>query len=164
MRYPALLGTAALFFFAGCSGDSSSDRTPTPPLLSISAAPTTDDFQWGPAPPVFPPGAQMAVLEGDPSSNGEFTVRLRFPNGYKIAPHTHPTIENVTVLEGTFLAGMGTTFDESAMKAYGRDGFASIPANHAHFAMARGRTIVPVHAIGPFVLTYVNPADDPRNR
>jgi quercetin dioxygenase-like cupin family protein len=106
----------------------------------------------------------MAVLQGDPSTSNEFTVRLRFPNGYRIAPHTHPTIENVTVLKGTFLAGMGEKFDEAALKAFGRDAFASIPANHAHYAMARGQTIVQVHAMGPFQLTYVNPADDPTKR
>lgn len=165
MRFQALLGTAVVVLLAGCSGDASTSRSPTPPLLSLSAsAAPQNDFQWGPAPPVFPPGAEMAVLQGDPGSNNEFTVRLRFPNGYRIPAHTHPTAENVTVLEGTFLAGMGQQFDESTLTPYQRDGFVSIPANHAHFAMARGKTIVQVHAIGPFVLTYVNPADDPRNR
>ena len=165
MRSQALLGAALVALLAGCSGDASTSRSPTPPLLSLTATSAPqNDFQWGPAPPVFPPGAEMAVLQGDPGSNNEFTVRLRFPNGYRIPAHTHPTAENVTVLEGTFLAGMGQQFDESALTAYQRDGFASIPANHAHFAMARGNTIVQVHAIGPFVLTYVNPADDPRNR
>jgi quercetin dioxygenase-like cupin family protein len=110
---------------------------------------------------VFPAGAEMVVMQGDPSKAEPFTVRLRFPNGYKIAPHTHPTAENVTVLQGTFYAGMGETFVASAMQAFQRDAFASIPANHAHYAMARGQTIVQVHAIGPFALTYVNPADDP---
>ena len=100
--------------------------------------------------------------QGDPSKAEPFTVRLRLPNGYKIPPHTHPTTENVTVLTGTFLAGMGTTFIESDMQAFGRDGFVSVPANHAHYAMARGLTVVQVHAIGPFILTYVNPADTPK--
>lgn len=103
----------------------------------------------------------MAVLEGDPSKSEPFTVRLRMPNGYKIAPHTHPTTENVTVLSGTFLAGMGTRFDESTLQTFARDDFASIPAEAAHYAMARGETVVQVHAIGPFAMTYVNPADNP---
>jgi quercetin dioxygenase-like cupin family protein len=95
-------------------------------------------------------------MQGDPHKAEPFTVRLRFPNGYKIPPHTHPTAENVTVLSGTFLAGMGTKFIESEMKAFGRDDFASIPAGHPHYAMAKGVTVVQVHAIGPFVLTYVD--------
>src|SRR5262249_27226636 len=113
---------------------------------------------------VFPPGAEMAVLQGDPSSNQEFTVRLRLPNGYKIPPHTHPTTENVTVLTGTFLAGNGGQFDESKLDAVEQNGFLSIPAEHAHYAMARGLTVVQVHAIGPFAITYVNAADKPATR
>ena len=161
MRRHTLLG-AAILTLAACSNDSATASAPRTPLLSLLAtAAPEEDIQWGPAPPIFPKGAEFAVLQGDPSKPDEFTVRLRFPNGYKIPPHTHPTVENVTVLKGTFLAGMGEQFVEANLKEFGRDGFASIPANHAHYAMARGQTIVQVHGLGPFVLTYVNPADDP---
>jgi len=151
---------------AACSKDSrdtdvpSAPPTAAPPAFA-GASHQAQTIQWGPAPSVLPPGAEIAVLEGDPGAQSEFTLRLKFPNGYRIAPHTHPTIENVTVIKGTFLAGMGTQFVESSMEALGRDDFVSIPAEHPHFAMARGETIVQVHGIGPFVLTYVNPADDP---
>jgi quercetin dioxygenase-like cupin family protein len=157
---------AAILASAACSNDPTTGTPSRTPLLSLvaSTAEAEDDFTWGPAPAVFEKGAEMAVLQGDPSKAEPFTVRLRFPNGYKINPHTHPTAENVTVLKGTFLAGMGEKFVESGMKSFGRDGFASIPANHAHYAMARGQTIVQVHATGPFQLTYVNPADDPSKR
>lgn len=164
MRSIHTILAAALFTVAACGGDSTNS---TALKTAEAAEPTANrahsqDFQWGPAPAVFPPGAQMALLAGDPSKAGEeFTVRLKFPNGYKIMPHTHPTIENVTVLTGTFLAGMGTEFKASDLQPFGRDAFASIPANHAHYAQARGLTIVQVHAIGPFALTYVNPADNP---
>src|SRR6478672_4773936 len=98
-----------------------------------AAAPTLpQDVKWGAAPPVFEPGAQMAVMQGDPSKAGEeFTVRLRLPNGYKIAPHTHPTAENITVIEGTFLVGMGSTLDRTKMMALPRGAFVSAPAEHA---------------------------------
>jgi quercetin dioxygenase-like cupin family protein len=154
---------AAVVTLAACGGDSSTSAGPkSAEAAEITATRGSEqDLQWGPAPPVFPPGAQMAVLQGDPSKAELFTVRLKFPNGYKIAPHTHPTAENVTVLTGTFLAGMGTQFKTEDLKAFGKDAFASIPAEHAHYAMARGLTIVQVHAIGPFALTYVNPADNP---
>lgn len=157
---------AAVLAIAACSKDLDGSDAPSAPSLDgpnhTVALQSTD---WAPAPPVFPPGAEIAVLQGDPGKAGEpFTVRLRFPNGYKLAPHTHPTAENVTVLAGTFLAGMGSQFVESEMQALGRDGFASIPADHPHYAMARGVTVVQVHAIGPFVLTYVNPADAPAAR
>src|SRR4051794_25046106 len=128
-----------------------------------AAAPTTPpELKWGPTPPVLEPGAQMAVLQGDPSKAGEeFTVRLRFPNGYKVKPHTHPTTEHVTVLAGTFLVGMGSTFDRTKMVALEPGGFVSAPAEHAHYAAARGETVVQIHAIGPFALTYSNPSDAP---
>ena len=155
----------AILTIAACSNDTTGSSEPSTPLLSLLAtAGPGDDIQWGPAPPIFPKGAEIAVLQGDPSKAEEFTVRLRMPNGYKIAPHTHPTVENVTVLKGTFFAGMGEQFSDANLKAYPRDAFASIPANHAHYAMARGQTIVQVHGLGPFVLTYVNPADDPTKK
>jgi len=123
---------------------------------------SSPEFTWGPAPAVFPAGAQMAVIQGNPGSNQPFTVRLRFPDGYRIAPHTHPTDEHVTVLRGTILVGMGEKTDANSMQALGIGGFVTAPANHAHYAQARGETVVQVHAIGPFALTYVNPADAPR--
>jgi quercetin dioxygenase-like cupin family protein len=164
VRSPSIL--IAALVVAACSKDAPSGNPPSAPATSArtSAAVARNNsaeqgVQWGPAPSVFPPGAEIAVLQGDPSKPEPFTVRLRFPNGYKVPPHTHPTAENVTVLSGTFLAGMGTQFDESQMRAFGIDEFVSVPAEHAHYAMARGLTVVQVHAIGPFVLTYVNPAD-----
>lgn len=167
MRSSHAILCTTLLTFAACAKNSPTSNALTAPgsndapAASVAATAPEQQLQWGPAPAVFPAGAEMVVMQGDPSQPEPFTVRLRFPNGYKIAPHTHPTTENVTVLTGTFLAGMGEHFVESEMQAFGRDAFASIPANHAHYAMARGQTIVQVHAIGPFVLTYVNPADNP---
>jgi quercetin dioxygenase-like cupin family protein len=120
------------------------------------------DVKWGPAPAVFPAGAQMAVLQGDPGSAAPFTVRLRFPDGYRIAPHTHPTDENLTVISGTFRVGMGTTADATKMLTLSTGGFATAPANHPHYAAAQGVTVVQINSVGPFALTYVNPADAPR--
>jgi quercetin dioxygenase-like cupin family protein len=141
--------------------------TAIPATLALAAArpfvhaPADPGIVWGPAPAVFPAGAQLAVLAGDPSKPAEYTVRLRMPDGYRIAPHTHPTDENVTVISGSFLVGMGEKFRADAMKALPAGGFVTAPAGMAHFAQARGATIVQVHGIGPFALTYVNPADLP---
>ena len=106
---------------AACSsGDSSKITAQTPAAAASRSAGSHDDMDhntqinWGPAPPVFPPGAQFAVVQGDPSVAGAiFTVRLRFPNGYILPPHTHPTDEHVTVLAGTFAFGMGDTLDKA---------------------------------------------------
>ncbi len=101
------------------------------------------------------------MLEGNPGGNDLFTVRLRMPDGYKIAPHTHPTDENVTVISGSFSVGMGKTMDTKTMMRLNAGGFVTAPANGAHYAVAHGVTVVQVHAIGPFAMTYVNPADTP---
>lgn len=119
------------------------------------------DVQWGDAPPVFPAGAKMAVLEGDPGKAGLFTVRLNVPDGYKVAPHWHPTTENLTVISGTFNLGVGDKMDESKTTAMTAGAFGSMPARMHHYAWTKGETEVQVHGMGPFRLTYVNPADDP---
>lgn len=116
---------------------------------------------WGPAPAVFPAGAKMAVMAGDPGKAALFTVRLDLPAGYKIAAHTHPADEFITVISGTFLLGMGDKLDAAKATKLQAGEFGTVGANMHHYALTQGRTIVQVHAMGPFVLTYVNPADDP---
>lgn len=120
--------------------------------------------KWGPAPAVFPAGAKMAVMQGDPSKADLFTVRLDMPKGYRIAPHFHPTDEHITVISGNFLVGMGDKIDARNTMSLTAGGFATAPAQKHHFAIARTHTVVQVHAIGPFQLTYVNPADDPSRK
>ncbi|HEV8589664.1 MAG TPA: cupin domain-containing protein [Pyrinomonadaceae bacterium] len=128
-------------------------------------ATTPDELKWGPAPPGLPPGAELAVVSGDPSKAGApFTMRAKFPDGYKVPPHWHPTDENVTVIQGTINIGMGDKFDESAAKQLPAGSFALMPKRMHHFAWASGETIVQIHGTGPFAITYVNPADDPRHK
>jgi hypothetical protein len=122
-----------------------------------------DGIQWGPAPPVLPAGAQAAVLAGDPSKEGPFTIRLSAPDGYRVPPHFHPTAENVTVLSGIFHVGTGDTFDTAKADKLAAGGFVSLPAGMHHYAWMEGPTVVQVHGTGPFALTYVNPADDPQS-
>lgn len=129
------------------------------PALALAQAPA---LNWGPAPGVFPAGAKMAVLQGDPGSTGLFTVRLDMPDGYKIAAHWHPTDEHITVISGTFLVGMGDTLNAAKTTALPTGGFVTAPAKMNHYAIAQGRTVVQVHAMGPFSLTYVNPKDMPQ--
>ena len=132
---------------------------------SASHAPMVNaaDLKWGPA-PAFNAGAQLAVIDGDPTKTGPFVLRVKFPDGFKVMPHWHPTDENVTVLSGTLMAGMGEKWDEAAMKTFTAGGFARMARKTPHYVMAKGETVVQVHATGPFVLTYVNPNDDPRKK
>jgi quercetin dioxygenase-like cupin family protein len=136
------------------------------PALFAQAA-TTDKpapRHWGPAPAVFPKGARMAVVSGDPGQAGQFTAELAMPAGYKIPPHFHPSDEHVTVKRGTLLVGMGDKWDAKAMKPMQAGGSGTIPAKAHHYAEAQGPTIISVTAMGPFMLTYVNPADDPQKQ
>jgi hypothetical protein len=123
-----------------------------------------DQVTWGPAPDVLPPGAKLAVLEGDPTAAGPFTMRLQVPDRYRIPPHFHPATEHVTVLKGTFKVGMGEKFDASAMTRLPTGTFAALEPGVRHFAESEGETVIQLHGTGPWRLTYVNPADDPRQR
>lgn len=131
-------------------------------LLPLTAHAQAPALAWGPAPAVFPAGAKMAVLQGDPSKPEWFTVRLDLPSGYRVQPHFHPTDELLTVISGTFLLGMGDKLDEAKATVLPTGGFGTVAANMHHYAVARGHTVVQVQAMGPFVLTYVNPQDQPR--
>jgi quercetin dioxygenase-like cupin family protein len=126
---------------------------------------TPDEIKWGPGPPALPPGAQLAVLEGDPSKAGSsFTIRAKFPNGYTVPPHWHPTGENVIVLKGTLMIGLGDKLDKTAGKELKAGSYALMPQGMRHFAWSKGETIIQVYGIGPFEVNYVNAADDPRNK
>jgi len=129
------------------------------PVLARAQAPA---INWGPAPAVFPAGVRMAVLQGDPSQPGYFTVRLELPAGTRIYPHFHPTDEYLTVISGTFLVGMGDSLNVAKSSVMPAGAFGTVAANMHHYAIARGKTVVQVSAMGPFVLTYVNPQDQPR--
>ena len=111
--------------------------------------------------PCFPRARRWPFSRAIPAAPDSSPFASKMPSGYRIAPHTHPTDENVTVISGTFLVGMGKTFDAKNMMTLHAGGFVTAPAKGAHFAEAQGPTIVQVHAMGPFALTYVNPADAP---
>lgn len=119
-------------------------------------------IKWGDAPPGMPAGMRAAVVSGDPSQAQPYVLRAQLPANYRIPPHWHPTMENITVLSGTVALGMGEKFEESAMQDVAAGGFASVPADMRHFFMAKTAATIQVHGIGPFGITYVNPADDPR--
>jgi mannose-6-phosphate isomerase-like protein (cupin superfamily) len=126
---------------------------------------TPDQVKFGPVPAFMPPGAQLAVLEGNPmASAGDFTIRIKMPDGYRLAPHTHPNRENVTVLSGTLKVGMGDQFDVSKMMSFEAGSFAYVDPSMHHYAMASGETIIQVHGMAPVRFNYINPADDPSGR
>ena len=166
------LTTMGIVFAAAAAiaaGTASAQTAPKPKPAAKPAARhvmiAPADVKWGPGPASLPPGAQMAVLDGDPGKAGmPFVIRAKLPDGYKIAPHWHPTDENVVVLSGTFVVGTGDKFDEKAMTSLPTGSFVRMPKLMHHSAMAKGETVIQVHGVGPFAVTYVNPKDDPRKK
>lgn len=123
------------------------------------------ELNWKDGPPTLPKGAQMSVLTGDPGRPGPFTMRLKFPATYQIPAHWHSQVENVTVIEGELHMGTGDKLDESKSHSIPVGGFVMMPKKHRHFAYTKNLpTIVQIHGQGPFDITYVDPANDPRKK
>jgi quercetin dioxygenase-like cupin family protein len=156
------LVTAALLLAAGSAAAQGVAQGGAAKPHAIVATP--DAIKWAAAPAVLPAGARLAVLEGDPGKQGPFTMRLSMPAGYRIPPHFHPVTEHVTVIEGTFYVGMGEAFDASKATALPTGTFAALEPGVRHFAFTKGATTIQLHGVGPWALTYVNPADDPRSK
>ena len=124
------------------------------------------DANWGPAPPFLPKGAEIAVLDGDPTKPVLYAVRLRFPAHYAIPAHSHPTDEHVVVTSGALVFGMGDVLDKrsSTNTKLTVGGFVDASANVNHFAFTRDEeTTIVLYGEGPVEFNYVNPNDDPRN-
>ena len=122
------------------------------------------EAKWGPAPPMLPAGAQIAVLMGDPTKPAPYAVRLKFPANYLIAAHSHPTDENVVVTSGQVFFGMGDKLDKTAGKPLAVNGFISAPAGMNHYAYTKGEATIVLFGMGPVEFKYVNPNDDPRHK
>jgi quercetin dioxygenase-like cupin family protein len=125
---------------------------------------TPAEIQWGPAPDILPPGIQGAVLYGDPTKDGLFAMRFKLPKGYSVAPHTVSKVGTFTVISGTFRIGMGEKVDPSKARAMPAGSFIALPPGSPHFVSVDEETVVQLNNIGPWVLTYIDPEDDPRNQ
>jgi quercetin dioxygenase-like cupin family protein len=124
---------------------------------------TPAEIVWKPAPKALPPGAMVAVLYGDPGKEGAFAMRLKFPAGYAVPPHTHPVNEVVTVISGAGKMGMGTVADRNATKTLPAGSFFALPTGTAHYVFYDEESVVQITTNGPWGISYVNPKDDPRN-
>jgi quercetin dioxygenase-like cupin family protein len=122
------------------------------------------DIKWTDPPPSMRPGAQFALIEGDLKKAEPFTFRLKLPANYQIPPHTHPTIEHVTVVSGAFHMGAGDQHDPKKAVALTPGSFAVFQPGHSMFAWTEEETVIQVHGVGPWGINYINPADDPRNK
>jgi quercetin dioxygenase-like cupin family protein len=133
---------------SGCSGQGSAGAA---------------SLHWS-VPPVLPPGALIAVVSGDPTRPGTFTLLVSMPNGYRIPPHSHPSYEHVEVKEGTLLVGTGDRLDPRMTQALAAGDSATAPAGMHHFSIAKGRTLLSATFMGPYTITYVRAEDAPQPR
>jgi quercetin dioxygenase-like cupin family protein len=143
------------------------DKPAQKPPAPQGSVVTPAEVKWGDIPAAFITGTpqvaprhlQVAVIQGDPAkAGGVYTLRLKCEDGEVIAPHWHPTAEHVTVLQGTFALGMGSTYDASKMQELGTGSFATAPARMRHFAACHGENILQVHGVGPFHIYFVSAA------
>jgi hypothetical protein len=125
---------------------------------------TPEDVEWQEGPGSFEPGSEFAVLEGDPGEPGYFNMRIRMPDGFHIAPHWHPNVERVTVISGTFRLGHGEEADFDAAQPLEAGSYFSLPPEMSHYAFTEGETVIQLASIGPWIIEYINPEDDPRLR
>jgi quercetin dioxygenase-like cupin family protein len=145
----ALLGAAALLA-VGAYSQEKKENGSTHKIVHFG------DLKWTP----ILRGCELATVSGDYNAEGSpFVARLRCADGAKIPAHWHPTDENVTVLKGTFLVGMGESFDETKLETMNTGNFITMPKEMRHFAMSKGESIVQIHGVGPFKVNWVNPAD-----
>jgi quercetin dioxygenase-like cupin family protein len=123
-----------------------------------------EEIDWKPF-SSFPPSVRLAVVVGQPSEAGPYTIRVKAPHGAKLMPHRHPEDRVYTVISGVFYIGLGDQFDADKLQAYPAGSVIVLPGNTSHFHWAKSSEYVTqVSAIGPLGLEYLNPKDDPRNQ
>ena len=138
------------------------DRASRDTVEPTTASASGDALQWGAMPPGLPHGGRVAVLSGDPTKPGSFTIRLDAPKGYEVRPHHHPTAERVRLIEGAFALGHGKQWDEARLTPLAVGVGTSLAAGSPHFVRATEHSIVEIRGEGPFEIVYETPSDDPR--
>jgi quercetin dioxygenase-like cupin family protein len=135
---------------------------PHQPGQAVFRAVLPEDIDWKPF-AAFPPSVRLAVVIGEPSQAGPYTIRVRVPRGVKLMPHRHPEDRVYTVISGIFYVGLGDEFDAEKLNAFPPGAVIVLPGNTSHFHWAKsGEYITQVTAIGPLGLEYVDAKDDPR--
>jgi quercetin dioxygenase-like cupin family protein len=157
VAFPVFLTTAIAVAYAGTASAPAQ-------VMDEHKVISPQEIAWKPGPASIPPGAEAAVLYGDPTKEGLFALRLKLPSGYHIPPHMHPKPEVVTVISGTFRLGMGESADQHQAEPLPTGSFFALSPGMAHYAYAEGDTVIQLNSTGPWSLTYVNPQDDPRQK
>src|SRR5215475_7980173 len=139
-------------------GVASPAQTTGPRPLTV----TPSEMSWISQGPLAAPGMEQLNLVGNLSKPGPYTLRLKYPKGLKIAPHTHPDYREVTIMSGVFATGYGETFDRAKLKILPAGSFYTEPANVPHFIEIQEDTILQVSGTGPSKRNFVNPSENPK--
>jgi quercetin dioxygenase-like cupin family protein len=140
-----------------------SEVRPHQPGQAVFKSILSENVDWKPF-AAFPPSVRLAVIVGQPSESGPYTIRVKAPHGVKLMPHKHPEDRVYTVISGVFYIGLGDGFDASKLEAYPPGAVVILPGNTSHFHWAKSSEyITQVTGTGPLGLEYVDAKDDPRN-
>ena len=147
--------SVALFVLAaGLAGNAAAQSD----IMSL----TPEEMKWGPQGALAAPGMEQANLMGNPAMPGRYTIRLRFPAGYKLAPHTHPDSREITILSGTWYRGFGEKYDPAVLIALPAGSYYTEPANIPHFMEMREAVEIQVSGTGPSGRKFVKPPESPK--
>jgi quercetin dioxygenase-like cupin family protein len=151
-----LIGWALLLLIAGRAGAVMA-QTGAAGVVAL----TPSEMIWTRQGPLAAPGLEQLNLVGDPAKPGPYTLRLKFPKGFRIAPHTHPDSREVTILSGVYATGYGETFDDAKLKILPAGSFYTEPANVAHFIEIEEETVLQVSGTGPSGRKFILPPQLP---
>ena len=145
------------------TGAAKREISPHQPGQDVFKTILPEDVDWKPF-PSFPPPVRLAVVVGQPSEPGPYTIRAKAPHGAKLMPHRHPEDRVYTVISGVFYIGLGEQFEADKLQAYPPGSVIVLPGDTPHFHWAKsGEYITQITALGPLGLEYLDAKDDPRN-
>jgi uncharacterized RmlC-like cupin family protein len=158
MDWNVTLGWTLLPLAAGLMLGRAMAQTDTSSVVTL----TPTEMRWTSQGALAAPGLEQLNLIGDPAKAGPYTLRLKFPKGFRIGPHTHPDSREVTVLSGVFATGYGDSFDSARLKILPAGSFYTEPANVPHYIEIQEDTVLQVSGTGPSGRNFVKPADNPK--
>ena len=107
------------------------------------------------------PKRKSALLVGDPTQPGPYTMRFHVGGGYTIGLHQHPDEdENLTVLSGTLHWSTGAEGSLEPEHVLPAGGFVLFPAGTPHRLWTTEETELQMTGIGPRVYQYLNDEKD----
>ena len=118
---------------------------------------------WGPGPAGLPKGAKMILVSGNPTKEGPYTVRMRYPAGYRIGPHRYSSAVSFKIITGGLTYGLGTD-THSGIKSLIKGRTGTVPANTYYYASTSMGATMEFKGTGPMTIEYARAKDDPRKK